>query len=167
MASSSALKCYKATVGQSSRGQKRNEELYSNRFLTKEHEKNFAWVQNRRLLMEKPLGLLPREVPEFLEEYLRKGWNNLGLYPAPANIAIVKEFYANAKKIHDEEPYLSYVRGRRLPFDVEIINSFLGTKWEMGDTPCQYAQLVKDSVDYREIDQAMCISGGGGGVYIM
>ncbi|QCD99824.1 somatic embryogenesis receptor kinase 4 [Vigna unguiculata] len=127
-------------------GQKRKEELYSHCFLTKENEKNFALVQNQRLLMEKRLGLLPREVPEFLEEYFGE--------------AIVKEFYANATKIHDEEPYLSYIRGRRLPFDVEIINSFLGTKWEMGDIPCQYAQLVKDVVDYREIDQALCILGG-------
>jgi len=55
------------------------------------------------------------------------------------NITIVKEFYANAKKINDEEPYLSYVRGRHVPFDAVVINSFLGTKWELGDTPCKYA----------------------------
>jgi len=71
--------------------------------------------------MEKLLGLLLREVLEFLEEYRWRRWNNLGLYPAPTNIAIVKEFYANAKKIHDEEPYLSYVRGRRVPFYADFL----------------------------------------------
>jgi len=110
--------------------------------------------------MEKPLGLLLGEVPEFLEEFLRRGWNNLGLYPALASIAIVKEFYANAKKIHDEDPFLSYVRGRRVPFDVETINTFLGTDWSLGNTLCQYAQLVNAGVDYREIEQILCIPEG-------
>jgi len=81
-------------------------------------------------------GLLPGEVPEFIEEFLRKGWNNLGLYPAPTNIAIVKELYVNAKQIHDEDPFFIYVRGRRVPFDVKTINTFLGTNWKSGNTPC-------------------------------
>jgi len=110
--------------------------------------------------MEKPQGLLLGEVLEFLEEFFRIGWNNLGLYPAPTNIAIVKEFYANAKQIHEEDPFLSYVRGRRVPFDVETINTFLGTYWQLGNTPCQYAQLVNAGVDYTEIERTLCIPEG-------
>lgn len=42
---------------------------------------------------------------------------------------------------------------RCIPFDVDTINAFLGTKWQIGDTPCQYAQLVEGGIDYGRIEQ--------------
>ncbi|WVZ12175.1 hypothetical protein V8G54_016705 [Vigna mungo] len=136
MASSSG-KRVKMTAGQSSRGQKRKEKFYSDKFLTKDHKNHFASVQSRRLLMERTITLKLGEVPDFLEESSRRKWNNLGSYPEPANIAIIKE-------------------GKRIPFDAATINSFLETDWEGGDTLCQFAQLQQQDFDYQAIERAIC-----------
>ncbi|WVY90869.1 hypothetical protein V8G54_036383 [Vigna mungo] len=160
MASSSG-KRVKMTVGQSSRGQKRKEKFYSDKFLTKDHKNHFASVQSRRLLMERTVTLKLEEVPDLLEESSRRKWNNLGSYPEPTNIAIVKEFYTNARKFSENDiPFLSYVRGKRIPFDAATINSFLETDWEGGDTLCQFAQLQQEDFDYQAIERAICRPGG-------
>ncbi|KOM49851.1 hypothetical protein LR48_Vigan08g067800 [Vigna angularis] len=40
-----------------------------------------------------------------------RNWRRLATYPAPANVALVKEFYTNARRLGDypAEDYLSYV----------------------------------------------------------
>ncbi|KOM54643.1 hypothetical protein LR48_Vigan10g053500 [Vigna angularis] len=161
MASASGTKRIKMTAGQSSRAQKRKEKFYSNTFLTKQHEKHFTSIQNRRLLMERTVNLKPGEVLDFLEEFSRRRWNILGTYPEPATIAIVKEFYANARIFSESDiPFMSYVRGKRIPYDDDTINSFLETEWNGGDTLCQYAHLLEEVVDYQAIERAICRPGG-------
>ncbi|KOM57590.1 hypothetical protein LR48_Vigan11g062300 [Vigna angularis] len=61
----------------------------------------------------------------FGEQLLGRNWGKLATYPAPANIALVKEFYTNARKIGDypTEDYLGYVRGHAI---------------RIGDTLCQH-----------------------------
>ncbi|WVZ14053.1 hypothetical protein V8G54_011619 [Vigna mungo] len=118
-------------------------------------------VQSRRLFMERTVTLKPGEVTDFLEEFRRRKWSNLGSYPESANIAIVKEFYTNARKFSESDiPFVSYVRGKRIPFDAATINSFLETDWEGGDTPCQFAQLQQEDFDYTAIERAICRPGG-------
>ncbi|KOM57543.1 hypothetical protein LR48_Vigan11g057600 [Vigna angularis] len=77
----------------------------------RKHEKHFRVVQDRRLLMERKVGMIPNFAPQFGEQVLGNDWGNLATYLAPANIAVVKEFYTNAKKIGDypAENYLGYV----------------------------------------------------------
>ncbi|KOM55783.1 hypothetical protein LR48_Vigan10g167500 [Vigna angularis] len=67
-------------------------------------------VQNRRLLMERKVGLIPTMAPEFGRELERRQWENLASYPSLANIAVVKEFYTNAKTFDGatHEMYTSY-----------------------------------------------------------
>ncbi|WVY97434.1 hypothetical protein V8G54_029585 [Vigna mungo] len=82
--------------------------------------------------------LKPGEVPVSNEEINRREWNRLGTYPAPTNIVVEREFYANAKHIsNDDIPFLSYVR-------------------ELGTTTCEYAQLLVEEVDYEAIERVLC-----------
>ncbi|WVY97433.1 hypothetical protein V8G54_029584 [Vigna mungo] len=107
--------------------------------------------------MERTVTLKLGEVPDSKEEISRRGWNRLGTYLAPANVAVEREFYANVKHIsNDDIPFLSYVRGRRIPYDVEAINSFLNIEWESGTTSFEYAHLLKEEVDYEAIESVVC-----------
>ncbi|KOM45820.1 hypothetical protein LR48_Vigan06g112600 [Vigna angularis] len=98
------------------RKEKEPEQPHSGRFLSRKHEKHFRVVQDRRLLMERKVGMIPNFAPQFGEQVLGNDWGKLATYPAPAKIAVVKEFYANAKKIGDypAENYLGYVRGHAI-----------------------------------------------------
>ncbi|KOM38914.1 hypothetical protein LR48_Vigan03g229600 [Vigna angularis] len=159
MASSSGFKRTKTTVGL--RENKRKEKIYSAIFLTPEHKKHFSNVQSRKLLMERKVTLLPQDVPEFSNEILERQWSSLCTYPEPANIAVVQEFYANAKSFSpDSEPFWSYVRGQRISFSADAINEFLNTEWEDDDELCGYAELMATELDHEEIEQTLCIAGG-------
>ncbi|KOM26044.1 hypothetical protein LR48_Vigan221s000600 [Vigna angularis] len=72
-----------------------------------------------------------RKEKEPEQPHSRNDWGKLATYPAPANIAVVKEFYTNAKKIGDypAENYLGYVRGHAIRYDPDSINNFLDTVW--------------------------------------
>ncbi|KOM38265.1 hypothetical protein LR48_Vigan03g164700 [Vigna angularis] len=94
----------------SKRKEKEPEQPHSSRFLSRKHEKHFKVVQDRRLLMERKVGMIPNFAPQFEEQLLGNDWGKLATYPTPANIAVVKEFYVNARKIGDypAENYLGY-----------------------------------------------------------
>ncbi|KOM27962.1 hypothetical protein LR48_Vigan475s000400 [Vigna angularis] len=110
------------------RKEKEPEQPHSSRFLSRKHEKHFKVVQDRRLLMERKAGMIPNFAPQFGEQLLGNDWGKLATYPAPANIAVVKEFYTNAKKIGDypAENYLGYVRGHAIR--IEIPNDWSAEK---------------------------------------
>ncbi|KOM25664.1 hypothetical protein LR48_Vigan151s000300 [Vigna angularis] len=90
--------------------------IIAQRFLSRKHEKHFKVVQDRRLLMERKVGMIPNFAPQFGEQLLGNDWGKLATYPTPANIVVVKEFYTNARKIGDypAENYLGYVRGHAI-----------------------------------------------------
>ncbi|WVY93587.1 hypothetical protein V8G54_032675 [Vigna mungo] len=106
----------------------------------------FFVVENKHLLMERMVIVKLEEISDFMAEYLRRGWQSFGTYPASTNIVVVKEFYANARTfIEEAAPFLSYVRGRLVPFDAQTINSFLGTEWQdinMGQSLMLYSILL-------------------------
>ncbi|KOM49915.1 hypothetical protein LR48_Vigan08g074200 [Vigna angularis] len=113
MASSSSKRI--KTIG-SKRKDKEPERSYANKFLSHKHEHHFKVVQDNRLLMERKAGLIPDFVPQFGEQLENRNWGRLATYPAPSNIAMVKEFYTNARRLDDHpvEDYLSYVRGHAI-----------------------------------------------------
>ncbi|KOM26076.1 hypothetical protein LR48_Vigan226s000500 [Vigna angularis] len=115
----------------SKRKEKEPEQPHSSRFLSRKHEKHFKVVQDSRLLMERKVGMIPNFAPQFEEQLLGNDWGKLATYPTPANIAVVKEFYTNARKIGDypAENYLGYVRGHAIKYDPDSINNFLDTVW--------------------------------------
>ncbi|KOM37962.1 hypothetical protein LR48_Vigan03g134400 [Vigna angularis] len=123
-------------------------------FLSQKHRTNFEESQNRRLLMERVVEQLPREEPQFAQEVWRRHWSNLISFPAPANVAVVREFYANARSFSDEPaPFTSYVRGRPVAFDANTINSFFNTQWPGGNSPCHYSDANRTNfvgIDYQE-----------------
>jgi len=78
---------------------------------------------------ERKVILKPGEVNELQLELIRRGWERLGSYPSTFSVTLVKEFYVNAKVTTSTTPtFLSYVRGKRVPFDADTINEFLGTQ---------------------------------------
>ncbi|KOM37421.1 hypothetical protein LR48_Vigan03g080300 [Vigna angularis] len=97
--------------------------------------------------------------PEFERELGRRQWENVAFYPSPANIAMVKEFYTNAKGFgNNHESYNSYVRGKRIPYDADTINSFLGSEW-IGEQ-CQFVLAMDEDINYAEVEQTLCMPGG-------
>ncbi|KOM25839.1 hypothetical protein LR48_Vigan197s000800 [Vigna angularis] len=80
--------------------------------------------------------------------------------PTPANIAVVKEFYTNARKIGDypAEDYLGYVRGHTIWYDPDSINNFLGTVWTGEQS--QFALCVEEGSDFDDVESVLCIPGG-------
>ncbi|WVZ25927.1 hypothetical protein V8G54_004471 [Vigna mungo] len=114
--------------------------------------------------MERKVEQLILEAPQFGDELERMHWLRLLHYPEPASIAIVKELYANARHFSDgEEPFVSYVRGRRVPFDVATINTFLNTQWPEDIASCEFAAARANhfrEVDFRDVEHVLCIQGG-------
>ncbi|KOM48811.1 hypothetical protein LR48_Vigan07g251500 [Vigna angularis] len=134
--------------------------MHSHKFLSKKHQTNFEVIQNWHLLMERKVTLSSQEVTEFEDELVRRHWNKLATYPTPANIVVVKEFYANTQIYSDDiEPFMSYVRGKHIPYDVVTLNAFLNTVWEGGNAPCQHAKLLEGDVDFGEVERTICILG--------
>ncbi|KOM52207.1 hypothetical protein LR48_Vigan09g086600 [Vigna angularis] len=103
------------TIG-SKRKDKEPKRSYSCKFLSYKHERHFSIVQDRRLLMERKAGLILNFAPQFGEQLENRNWERLSIYPAPANIVVVKEFYTNARRLGDysTEEYRSYVRGHTI-----------------------------------------------------
>ncbi|KOM57542.1 hypothetical protein LR48_Vigan11g057500 [Vigna angularis] len=142
------------------RKEKEPEQPHSSRFLSRKHEKHFKVVQDRRLLMERKVGMIPNFAPQFGEQVLGNDWGKLATYPAPANIVVGKEFYTNAKKIGDypAENYLGYVRGHAIRYDPDSINNFLDTVW--AGEQCQFALCMEEGADFEDVERVLCIPGG-------
>ncbi|KOM52328.1 hypothetical protein LR48_Vigan09g098700 [Vigna angularis] len=161
MASSSGSKRIKTTASNTERGQRRKEKVYSDLFLTKDHQKHYSSVHKRKLLMERKVVVMPNDIPRFTNTIRRRNWSALTTYPAPANVEVVKEFYTNAKIFsRNADPFASYVRGRYVPFNADTINDFLNTNWQATDEPTDYETLLGDEIDYEAIEKTLCIPGG-------
>ncbi|KOM45580.1 hypothetical protein LR48_Vigan06g088600 [Vigna angularis] len=144
----------------SKRKDKELEQPHSSRFLSRKHEKHFKVVQDRRLLMERKVGMIPNFAPQFGEQLLGRNSGKLATYPTPANIAVVKEFYTNVRNIGDypAEDYLGYVRGHIIRYDPNSINSFLGTIW-VGEQ-CHFALCMEEGIDFDDVESVLCVPGG-------
>ncbi|KOM57630.1 hypothetical protein LR48_Vigan11g066300 [Vigna angularis] len=93
-----------------------------NKFLSNAHERHFLVVQDKRLLMERKVGLILALAPQFGRELERRAWENLTSYPALANVAVVREFYTNARVFDTKtQQYSSYVRESLDFADVERV----------------------------------------------
>ncbi|KOM25048.1 hypothetical protein LR48_Vigan46s001000 [Vigna angularis] len=53
--------------------------------------------------MERKVANIPSLAPQFERELNSRDWGHLATYPTPANIAIVKEFYTNAKALGESK----------------------------------------------------------------
>ncbi|KOM51951.1 hypothetical protein LR48_Vigan09g061000 [Vigna angularis] len=139
---------------------KEPERPYSNKFLSHRHEQHFLTVQDRRLLMERKAGWIPDLAQQFGEELENKNWERIATYPTPANIAVVKEFYTNARPLGDShtEHYMSYVRGKVIRYDPDSINRFLHTKW-IG-VQCQFAMNMDEGAEFDDMESVLCVPRG-------
>ncbi|KOM48371.1 hypothetical protein LR48_Vigan07g207500 [Vigna angularis] len=116
------------TLGRKDKGTKRKEkeQFYFNKFRTAAHERYFPTMKAKRLLLERKMANIPSLALQFERELNNRDCGHLAAYLSPANIAIIKEFYTNAKELGGEqETYFSYVRGKKVAFDADTINSVL------------------------------------------
>ncbi|KOM55773.1 hypothetical protein LR48_Vigan10g166500 [Vigna angularis] len=136
------------------------ERSYSNKFLSNKHERHFHIVQDRRLLMERKVGWIPSFAPQFGEEVERRGWEKLVAYPKLANIAVVKEFYTNARPFGNThtDSYMSYVRGKIIRYDPKTINMFMHAEWD--SEHCQFALSMDEGVEFDDVERILCVPGG-------
>ncbi|KOM49799.1 hypothetical protein LR48_Vigan08g062600 [Vigna angularis] len=143
-------------------GSKRKEldNPYSTKFLSHRHEQHFISVQDRRLLMERKAGWIPDFAPQFGEQLENKNWEKIDTYPAPANIAVVKEFYTNARRLGDypTEDYMSYVRGKIIRYDPDSINMFLNIEW--AGEQCQFDLNMEEGEDFDDVESVLCVPRG-------
>ncbi|KOM26108.1 hypothetical protein LR48_Vigan231s001300 [Vigna angularis] len=157
MASSSGKRI--KTLG-SKRKDKEPDHSYSNKFLSRKHERHFNVVQDKRLLMERKARLIPDFAPQFGEQLENRNWGKLATYPAPAKIAVVKELYTNARMLgdHPVEDYLSYVRGHAIQYDLDSINRFLDTEW--AGEQCQFTLNMEEGSDFGDVESVICVPRG-------
>ncbi|KOM26059.1 hypothetical protein LR48_Vigan221s002100 [Vigna angularis] len=110
-----------------------------------------------KLLMERNVANIPSLAPQFERELTNRDWGHLTIYPSPTNVDITEEFYTNAKALGGEdETYFSYVRGKRVVFDADTINCFLGIDWE--GEQCQFATSMLEGVDYEDVERTLWAS---------
>lgn len=127
----------------------------SYQFLSNEHRQWYRLIDNRNLLPERKVILQAGEYKDIQQGLWKRNWIKLAKYPAPANVAIVKEFYANAMVIKVGEPtFKSFVRGKRISFSGRAINRFLGTELNLGPNDCQYVEWCKTKKDYSKVVEA-------------
>ncbi|KOM48314.1 hypothetical protein LR48_Vigan07g201800 [Vigna angularis] len=105
-------------------------------------------------------GWIPSLAPQFGEEVERRGWEKLAAYPKPANIAVVKEFYTNARPFGNThtESYMSYVRGKIIRYDPETINMFIHAEWD--SEQCQFALSMDEGVEFDDVERTLCVPRG-------
>ncbi|KOM51909.1 hypothetical protein LR48_Vigan09g056800 [Vigna angularis] len=153
MASSSGKRI--KTIGSNKRKDKEPKRSYANKFLSRKHERHFKVAQDRRLLIERKARLIPDFAPQFGKQLENRNWGRLAAYLAPTNIAVVKEFYTNARRLgdHPAEEYLSYVRGHAIRYDPDSINRFLNTEW--AGEQCKFALNMKEGADFGDVETAV------------
>ncbi|XP_052725715.1 uncharacterized protein LOC128194336 [Vigna angularis] len=159
MTSSSGKRIKTLSTKEKETKRKDKEQFYSKKFRTPAHERYFPAVEGRRLLMERKVANIPSLAPQFERELNKRDWGHLETYPFPANVDIVKEFYTNAKALEGEdETYFSYVRGKKVAFNADTIDFFLGVEWE--GEQCQFAMSMLEGVDYKDMERTLCVLGG-------
>lgn len=132
----------------------------SHRFLTEDHQQWYAVVENRNLLPERKVVLQTGEHEEFQQELKRRKWIKLTKYAAHANVAVVKEFYANAMLLKAGDPtFKSFVRGKEISYSGRVINHFLGTELNLGPSGCQYVEWCNKKKDYLKVAEKLCKRG--------
>ncbi|ESW32856.1 hypothetical protein PHAVU_001G023000 [Phaseolus vulgaris] len=132
----------------------------SHRFLSEDHQQWYGVVENRNLLPERKVVLQTGEHKEFQQELQRRKWIKLTRYAAHSNVAIVKEFYANAMLFKAGVPtFKSFVRGKEISYSGQTINCFLGTELNLGASGCQYVEWCNKKKDYLKVAEKLCKPG--------
>nr|KYP76694.1 hypothetical protein KK1_020946 [Cajanus cajan] len=148
-------------AGQLGQPPRKPSQPYSNLFLAERNETHFESISSMKFIWERRVELEDNEVPEFQAELHRRQWDKLGSYPLPANIAVVKEFYANALRLEEGiAPFTSYVRGVRVPYDARTITQFLGTELR-ADEVSEYGNYTIDTMDPAVVETTICMPGRG------
>nr|KYP68584.1 hypothetical protein KK1_022216 [Cajanus cajan] len=148
-------------AGKSGQPPRKPNQPYSNLFLTERNETHFESISSRKFILERRVELEENEAPEFQAELHRRRWDKLGSYPLLANIAVVKEFCANALRLEEGiAPFTSYVRGVRVPYDARTINQFLGTELR-ADEVFENGNYTIDTMDPVVVEAAICMPGHG------
>jgi hypothetical protein len=141
------------------------------RFLSAAHQERFNELTAVKLWHDKQFVISPTGKYNGLASIIeRRRWQTL-VNPHPKiNVDIVREFYANALPIDDEDgsvsernfAYTTFVRGRRLRFDREAINTYLGNPMPLRDPNdlCEFHRKQNSgNWDHEEIQRMILKEG--------
>lgn len=101
----------------------------------------------------------PGEYSDVVQEINARGWGVLALPSELVNVAIVREFYANAKPIEETSITKGYwVWGRRFPFDKNAINDYIKDHYVASLKRFNpfAIQATKVNMNYDEIAADIC-----------
>ena len=102
-------------------------EFDSHRFRSAEHQQRFEAIREWSFHRERRVQLREDEYTDFQEEIARRHWTPLVTPMAKFDPEIVLEFYANAWPTEEGVRDMRlWVRGQRIPFDVDALSQFLG-----------------------------------------
>jgi len=122
-------------------------------------------VMGRNILPERKVEIHHTELDEFKAEVERRNFHKCltNLVDGSIDLALVKDFYANLYSFEDYPPKKSRVRGHLVKIDVGSINTFFETPVVLaeGETLPAYSRYYRLPTNYREIEVALCIPGGG------
>lgn len=103
-------------------------------------------------------GIMPHETQDFGVAVMiaERGWENFTVQPEPAVVAIVKEFYANAKEARNN---VVQIRGKSGAFDRASINAYYRTVAIDDDEFIEYRQ---EELDWDQVIKYLCGLGQSG-----
>ncbi|GAU23987.1 hypothetical protein TSUD_327880 [Trifolium subterraneum] len=116
-------------------------------------QKKTIWAENVFKLTQ------TGDFARFTEIIEERNWEDLARPTNDINFDLVREFYANAMPLDDEDPvtFKTMVRGREIRFDRDAINDFLGKPSNLPtDTYCAFTYSVaQGNWDVQALTQSL------------
>ena len=150
-----------------------NKESYDKeRFDSKFHAEEFDEIIKRKVFLER-LFILKEEdcyIPnysqmecleealEVYEEIQARKWEYYCHLDIPGYEVPITHFYANMNHLDKENPYSTFVFGKKIPFDSNAINSVLKTPFPKG-SECTLDKLMQSPIDMDEMLRVLCEPG--------
>jgi hypothetical protein len=113
----------------------RNLAFERERFKSRYHQDRYIKLLQQSMWTERVFNLDPEgPLKDIAKLLLEQGLERLCNPITSLNVELVREFYTNAllENPHTETfPYMTYVRGRTIPFDRDAINKYLGNPFQI------------------------------------
>lgn len=135
-------------------------------FKSPSHQNRFNdFLASKKFVGEKAFQLGANEFEHIQANIISRGWGDLTSFAKPASKQLAMEFFANAFRpaededdVEEEAKYISYVRGKHVPYTPSVINQLFG----LSDIePCSYAEREASwpNIDHAEIFTTLCRPG--------
>ena len=136
------------------------------RFKTRAHEERFKNVfLTRSLVRERGFSLQEGEYPEIQDQIKERNWIALCAGLPAGKMNLVREFYANAYVVPNDEQeqseeieFKSFVRGKEIDFSPRTIDAFFGIGYHYPDY-CSYDHRMEHEQRLTDVLRDLCKEG--------